>query len=241
MNLKPEHRIFVALDTTDLNRGLELARGLKGFVGGMKIGKEFFTALGPEGVRRIQEVQIPIFLDLKFHDIPHTVEGAVRAAVPLRPAILNVHAAGGRAMMEAACEASAAESRRLGVERPLVLAGTVLTSLDTEDLADIGVCGHSIDQVKRLAALAQDSGLDGVVCSAKEIEPLRDQCGPAFKLLTPGIRPAWSVAGDQKRVVTPAEAIVRGSDYLVIGRPITGADDPAAAAQRIGGELINAS
>ena len=120
MTLKPETRIFVALDTIDLDWGLALARGLKGLVGGMKIGKEFFTALGPEGVRKIQEVKMPIFLDLKFHDIPNTVAGAVHAAIPLRPAILNVHAAGGRAMMEAACEASAAESQRLGVEKPLV-------------------------------------------------------------------------------------------------------------------------
>ncbi|MDG2033201.1 MAG: orotidine-5'-phosphate decarboxylase [Rhodospirillales bacterium] len=240
MTLKPEHRIFVALDTADLDRGLVLARALKGLVGGIKIGKEFFTALGPEGVRKIQAVQMPIFLDLKLHDIPNTVAGAVRAAIPLRPAILNVHAAGGRTMMEAARDASAAESQRLGVEKPVVLAVTVLTSLDADDLADIGVDGHPVDQVKRLAALTQESGLDGVVCSANEIEPLRDQCGPTFKLLTPGIRPAWALAGDQKRMVTPADAVVRGSDYLVIGRPITGADDPAAAARRIGEELNNA-
>ena len=240
MTLKPENRIFVALDTIDLDRGLELARGLKGLVGGMKIGKEFFTALGPEGVRKIQEVQMPIFLDLKFHDIPNTVAGAVHAAIPLRPAILNVHAAGGRAMMEAARDASAAESHRLGVQKPLVLAVTVLTSMDADDLADIGVGGRSVDQVKRLAALTQESGLDGVVCSANEIGPLRDQCGPTFKLLTPGIRPSWAVAGDQKRVMTPADAVMRGSDYLVIGRPITKADDPAEAARRIGMELANA-
>lgn len=240
MTLNPEQRIFVALDTTDLDRGLELARTLKGLVGGMKIGKEFFTSLGPEGVRRIQEAQMPIFLDLKFHDIPNTVAGAVRAAIPLRPAILNVHGAGGRAMMEAARDVSAAESLRLGVQKPLVLAVTVLTSLDANDLADIGVGGHSVDQVKRLAALTQESGLDGVVCSANEIEPLRDQCGPSFKLLTPGIRPGWADAGDQKRVVTPADAVMRGSDYLVIGRPITEADNPAEAARRIGMELVNA-
>ena len=237
MTLKPEHRIFVALDTADLDLGLELARALKGLVGGMKIGKEFFTALGPEGVRKIQAAQMPIFMDLKFHDIPNTVAGAVRAAISLRPAVLNVHAAGGRTMMEAARDASAAESQRLGVKKPLVLAVTVLTSLDAHDLADIGVDGHPVDQVKRLAALTQESGLDGVVCSANEIGPLRDQCGPTFKLLTPGIRPAWAVSGDQKRVVTPADAVVRGSDYLVIGRPITGADDPAMAARRICEEL----
>ncbi len=240
MTLKSENRIFVALDTNNLDWALELARGLKGLVGGMKIGKEFFTSLGPEGVRRIREAQMPIFLDLKFHDIPNTVAGAVHAAIPLRPTILNVHAAGGRAMMEAARDSSAAESHRLGVQKPLILAVTVLTSLDAGDLADIGVGGRSVDQVKRLAALTQESGLDGVVCSANEIEPLRHQCGPTFKLLTPGIRPAWAAPGDQKRVVTPADAVMRGSDYLVIGRPITKADDPAEAARRIGMELINA-
>ena len=183
---------------------------------------------------------MPIFLDLKFHDIPNTVAGAVRAAIPLQPAILNVHAAGGRAMMAAARDASAAESQRLGVEKPLVFGVTVLTSLDSVDLADIGVCGHPVDQVKRMAALTQESGLDGVVCSANEVQPLRVQCGPAFKILTPGIRPSWAVAGDQKRVVTPVDAVALGSDYLVIGRPITGADDPAAAARRIGEELTDA-
>ena len=143
-------------------------------------------------------------------------------------------------MMEAARDASAAGSHRLGVQKPLVLAVTVLTSMDADDLADIGIGGRSVDQVKRLAALAQESGLDGVVCSANEIGPLRDQCGTTFKLLTPGIRPTWAVAEDQKRVVTPVDAVTRGSDYLVIGRPITRADDPAEAARRIGRELTRA-
>jgi len=240
MTLNPQERIFVALDTTDLARGLELARSLKGLVGGMKIGKEFYTALGPEGARQILAEGMPVFLDLKFHDIPNTVAGAVRAAMPLQPTILNVHAAGGRAMMEAARDAADDESARQEVERPLVLAVTVLTSLDTGDLADIGVGGEPVDQVKRLASLAQQSGMDGVVCSAAEIEPLRAACGPGFKLLTPGIRPTWAAAGDQKRVVTPSDAINRGSDYLVIGRPITGADDPAEAARKIGDELADA-
>ena len=240
MTLNPQERIFVALDTTDLRRGLELARDLKGLVGGMKIGKEFYTALGPEGARQILAEGVPVFLDLKFHDIPNTVAGAVRAAMPLKPAILNVHAAGGRAMMKAARDAAAEESARLEIERPLVLAVTVLTSLDADDLSDIGVGGVPVDQVKRLASLAQQSGMDGVVCSAAEIEPLRAECGPDFKLLTPGIRPSWAAAGDQKRVVTPADAVKQGSDYLVIGRPITGADNPAEAARKIGDELADA-
>ncbi len=239
MTISPEQRIFVALDTTDLARGLELARSLKGLVGGMKIGKEFYTALGPVGARQILAEGMPVFLDLKFHDIPNTVAGAVRAAMPMAPTILDIHAAGGRAMMDAARDAAAEEAESLGVDRPLVLAVTVLTSLDASDLADIGVGGEPVDQVKRLASLAQESGMDGVVCSAAEIEPLRAECGPDFKLLTPGIRPTWAVAGDQKRVVTPADAVARGSDYLVIGRPITGADDPAEAARKIGDELVD--
>jgi len=239
MTISPEQRIYVALDTTDLRRGLELARSLKGLVGGMKIGKEFYTALGPEGARQILAEGMPVFLDLKFHDIPNTVAGAVRAAMPMAPTILDIHAAGGRAMMEAARDAAAEEAERLGVHRPLVLAVTVLTSLDGDDLKDIGVGGESVDQVKRLASLAQESGMDGVVCSAAEIEPLRAECEPDFKLLTPGIRPTWAAAGDQKRVVTPADAVACGSDYLVIGRPITGADDPAEAARKIGDELVD--
>ena len=239
MTISPEQRIYVALDTTDLRRGLELARSLKGLGGGMKIGKEFYTALGPEGARQILAEGMPVFLDLKFHDIPNTVAGAVRAAMPMAPTILDIHAAGGRAMLEAARDAAAEEAERLGVHRPLVLAVTVLTSLDGDDLKDIGVGGESVDQVKRLASLAQESGMDGVVCSAAEIEPLRAECEPDFKLLTPGIRPTWAAAGDQKRVVTPADAVACGSDYLVIGRPITGADDPAEAARKIGDELVD--
>lgn len=237
----PHNKIFVPLDTRDLKQALGWARGLRGLVGGMKIGKEFFTALGPQGAQTIVDEGIPLFLDLKFHDIPNTVAGAVRAALPLKPFILNVHAAGGRMMMEAARDAAGDEAANLGLTRPLVLAVTVLTSLDDGDLDDIGVAGSSLDQVQRLAGLAQSSGLDGVVCSAAEIEALRRQCGPEFKLLTPGIRPAWAAAGDQKRVVTPADAVRRGSDFLVIGRPITGADDPAAAARRIADELNDAA
>ena len=240
MTLRPEKRIFVALDTASLERGLELARALKGLIGGMKIGKEFYTSLGPAGAREIAAESMPVFLDLKFHDIPNTVAGAVRATIPLQPAIINVHTAGGRTMMEAAKRASVEESRRLGFNEPLVLGVTVLTSLDDTDLMDIGISGRSLDQVQRLAALAQESGLDGVVCSAAEIEHLRAQCGPVFKLLTPGIRPVWAGNDDQKRVLTPSDAITRGSDYLVIGRPITANSDPADAARRIGEELANA-
>lgn len=220
--------IYCALDTTDLERAQGLAQSLQGRVGGLKIGKAFFTAHGPEGVRRVIPDRTPLFLDLKFHDIPNTVAGAVRAALPLGPRMLNVHAAGGTAMMTAAREAAGDAATR-----PWVLGVTVLTSLDAADLAAIGVDAAPGDQVLRLAALAQRAGLDGVVCSPREIAALRAECGPDFKLVVPGIRPEGSAAGDQKRTMTPAEALSRGADVLVIGRPISAAADPAAAAQTI--------
>jgi orotidine-5'-phosphate decarboxylase len=226
--------IFCALDTTDVDRAASLGSALKDAVGGLKVGKEFFTAHGPGGVRKVIPKGTPLFLDLKFHDIPNTVAGAVRAASALTPAMLNVHAAGGRAMMEAARDA-AAES----TARPWVLAVTVLTSLDAGDLADIGGNGAPGEQVLRLATLAQTAGLDGVVCSAQEISTLRAECGPDFRLVVPGIRPQGSAPGDQKRTMTPVEAVQRGADVLVIGRPITAAPDPKAAAQAIAAELTD--
>ena len=231
--MKPSDRIFVALDTADLDKALTLAENLDGLVGGVKLGKEFFTALGPEGVREVAAVGLPVFLDLKFHDIPATVAGAVRAAVALEPFMLNVHAAGGEAMMRAAAEAAA----EAGEERPLVLAVTVLTSLWSGDLAATGIESSAAAQVLRLARLAESCGLDGVVCSAREATDLRQEFGADFKLVVPGIRPDWAQTDDQKRTQTPAEAVASGADYLVIGRPITGAADPADAARRIADEL----
>ena len=235
--MNPINRIFVPLDTPDLERGIALVRQLSGLVGGVKIGKEFFTALGPQGVIRIAEFGMPLFLDLKFHDIPNTVAGAIRSGVHLRPVIVDVHAQGGRAMMASAAEAARDEAAKLNIARPLVLGVTVLTSLDASDLNDMGVAGSTEVQVVRLARLAHASGLDGVVCSGEEIVPLRAALGSDFKLLVPGIRPAWSVAGDQKRILTPSEAVRRGADFLVIGRAITDAPDPRAAAQRIADEI----
>ena len=231
--MKPSDRIFAALDTPDLDKALELAGLLKGLVGGVKLGKEFFTALGPEGVREVAAVGLPVFLDLKFHDIPATVAGAVRAAVALQPVMLNVHAAGGESMMRAAAEAAA----EAGEKRPLVLAVTVLTSLWSGDLAATGIESSAAAQVLRLARLAESCGLDGVVCSAREATDLRREFGQDFKLVVPGIRPDWAQTDDQKRTQTPAEAVASGADYLVIGRPITGAADPADAARRIAEEL----
>jgi len=239
----PSHaheRVLVALDTPDLAQAARLTRALRGAVGGIKVGKEMFTAQGPDGVRAVSGGE-RLFLDLKFHDIPNTVAGAVRAAVHLRPFLLTVHAAGGRAMMQAAAEAAREAAEDAETQRPRLLAITVLTSLDETDLEALGQRGPVREQVKRLAALARDSGLDGAVCSPHEIEALRTLCGPDFTLVVPGIRPAWAAAGDQKRVMAPAEAVAAGANYLVIGRPITGQADPLAAAQKITEELSEVS
>lgn len=232
----PSDRILVALDTADLARATHLAAALSGVVGGVKIGKEFFTAHGPAGVRAVAGAG-RLFLDLKFHDIPNTVAGAVRAAVPLRPHFLTVHAAGGPAMLRAAVAAARESAEEAGVPSPRILAITVLTSLDDDDLTAVGQRGPAAEQVRRLADLARACGVDGVVCSAPEIAALRRHCGPDFLLVVPGIRPDGAAADDQKRVLTPAEAVAAGADCLVIGRPITGAPDLVAAARRIAAEL----
>lgn len=241
MQLEPSKRIIVALDTTDLSRAKDLSRTLRGYVGGVKIGKELFTSHGPNGVRAILELGLPIFLDLKFHDIPNTVSGAMRSALELTPKIVNVHASGGKAMMKAAQEVVTETAQRLGIEKPLLLGVTVLTSLDINDLASIGINSSLSEQVMRLADLSQESGLDGVVCSATDVEKIRNNCGQEFVLLTPGIRPKWSMANDQKQVVSPSNAVAKGSDYLVIGRPITEADSPTEAVRLIIDELKDES
>lgn len=230
----PTNPVFAALDTPDLDQALAWADTLRGNVGGVKTGLEFFSANGADGVRRIVDLGLPLFLDLKFHDIPNTVAGAVRAVADLGAAIVNVHAGGGPAMLAAAREAAETAG---GADRPLVIAVTVLTSMDDGDLAAVGQATPAADQVVRLARLAQDQGLDGVVCSPAEITAIRAACGPDFRLIVPGIRPDWAASGDQKRITTPRQARDDGADVLVIGRPITGADDPAAAAARIAGEL----
>ena len=224
--------VYCALDTVDLAKAQTLAAQVRGQVGGLKIGKEFFTAHGPQGVRAVVGDQ-PFFLDLKFHDIPNTVAGAIRAASALRPRYVNVHCGGGSNMMKVAAETA----RAVGDSRPLVLGVTVLTSLDAADLRDIGFREDPAALVLKFAKMAQASGLDGVVCSSHEIARLREACGPDFHLVVPGIRPAGSELADQKRVMTPREALDLGANVLVIGRPITAAPDPAAAAQSIAAEL----
>jgi orotidine-5'-phosphate decarboxylase len=226
-------RIYCAIDTTDLGAAVALAELLSGEVGGVKLGNEFFTAHGPQGVAKIAATGHKIFLDLKFNDIPNTVAGAVRAAAGLGVHIMTIHASGGPAMMRAAAEAARVED---GV-RPLILAVTVLTSLDEDDLAAVGQTGPVADQVAHLAGLAKAAGIDGVVCSPLEIAALKSSLGDEFLLVVPGVRPTWAAPDDQKRVMTPGDAVAAGADFLVIGRPITRAGDPVSAARRIADEL----
>lgn len=230
--------IYVAIDTPDLSRATHLAARLADTVGGFKLGLEFFTANGPKGVREVAKAAgLPVFLDLKFHDIPNTVAGAIRAACACRPAILNVHAAGGRDMMRAAVDASFEGAEKYVVPRPMVIAVSVLTSMDENDLRETGVTRPLSEQVAELALMAKECGLDGMVCSPHEAASLREVCGPRFKLVVPGVRPTWAVSDDQKRIMTPTQTLEAGADILVIGRPITAADHPAEAARRILQEL----
>jgi orotidine-5'-phosphate decarboxylase len=216
--------VYVAIDTPDLDRAKALASKVRRHVGGIKLGLEFFCAHGPRGVKEMGEIGLPIFLDLKLHDIPNTVAKAVAALRPLEPAILTVHAAGGRAMMEDAKASAPAGTK--------VVAVTVLTSLDGEDLHSIGVPADPHAQVERLAALAREAGLDGIVCSGSEVAAARKAWPHGF-FVVPGVRPAGGAAGDQKRVITPRAALDAGASILVIGRPITDAADPDQAARDI--------
>jgi orotidine-5'-phosphate decarboxylase len=234
-NARPS--IFCALDTPSRDKALALARPLIEAVDGFKLGLEFFVAEGPAGVQALGALGKPIFLDLKLHDIPNTVAGAVRSAAALAPAYLTLHAGGGVAMMRAAADVAGEESEKRGIARPKLLAVTVLTSLDAGDLVAQAIQAAPEEQVVRLAALARSAGIDGAVCSPKEIAPIKHALGPGIELVVPGIRPAWAATGDQKRVMTPAEAAKAGADVLVIGRPITGAADPAEAARRIRAEM----
>lgn len=237
MTDNPADRIFCALDTTSVGEAVALAETLKGTIGGVKLGLEFFCAAGPTGFEAVAKTGMPIFLDLKFHDIPNTVAGAIRSVMPLAPKILTIHTQGGPEQLRRAADMATEAAITCNVTKPWVVGVTILTSLDDADLSAIGVNDPVTDQVARLAALANDSGLDGMVCSPKEITLARAATHPDFKLIVPGIRPAGSAVGDQKRVMTPLDAVSAGADVLVIGRPITTADDPAEAARAIAASL----
>lgn len=228
-------KIIVALDFPDAASALALVSRLDPALCRLKVGKELFTAAGPDLVRTLAGRGFEVFLDLKFHDIPNTVAAACRAAASLGVWMLNVHASGGRRMMEAARDALADLAHP-----PLLIAVTVLTSMSGEDLAETGVAGGPAEQVLRLARLAQSCQLDGVVCSAQEAAMLHTRLGADFRLVTPGIRPAGADTADQRRVMTPVEALKAGATDLVIGRPITGAIDPLAALQQIRSDIQNA-
>lgn len=233
MSQKP--LVYCAVDTTDMDRALALAAAMQRAEAGIKLGLEFYNEHGPQGVARIKDAydDLSIFLDLKFHDIPNTVAGALRAIASLEPDFVNVHASGGLTMMKQAKEALKEAAEREGRNCPSLLAVTILTSLDDADLKEIGYNGNAEKMVLSLAALTQKAGLDGIVCSPKEITKLRAQCGDDFALMVPGIRPKGAATGDQKRVMTPQDAVSAGASHLVIGRPITQADDPVQAAIKI--------
>jgi len=239
-------KIAVALDLDSADAAVAMAARLAGHVGWMKVGLQLFTAAGGPLVRRLTAEGHRLFLDLKLHDIPNTVAAAAVETVGLGAAMINVHASGGLRMMAAAAEALDREARRRRVERPKLIAVTALTSLDEDDLAEIGLLGPADELVVRMAVLALRAGCDGVVCSPREVRAVRERCGEDFVIVTPGIRPAVAprpgssdagtsprTADDQRRVATPAEALAAGADLIVIGRPITGAEDPAAAADSI--------
>ncbi|HTQ00929.1 MAG TPA: orotidine-5'-phosphate decarboxylase [Casimicrobiaceae bacterium] len=235
----PLPRVFVALDFPNAADALALAHRLDPRDCGLKIGKELFVSAGPEPVREMVARGFAVFLDLKFHDIPNTVAGACAAAARLGVAMMNVHASGGRAMLRAARDAL---DRTAGAgRRPLLIGVTVLTSLSDDDVHEIGFGESAAALARRLAVFAQSCGLDGVVCSAREAPELRAACGPAFKLVTPGIRPAAAATNDQVRIVTPEAALRNGADHLVVGRPVTHAADPVAALAAINASLAKAA
>ena len=226
--------IFCAIDTPDAAKALDLAGKLKGRVGGLKLGLEYVMANGPQGIRPFKQMGVPIFVDVKLHDIPNTVAGAIKSLLPLEPDFITIHTSGGAAMMKAAAEAAATATGK----RPRLLGVTVLTSLDGNDLKQVGQDTNTAAQVERLALLAKESGIDGIVCSSAEVANLRKVLGKDMVLMVPGIRPAWSATNDQKRIMTPRDAMDVGATYLVIGRPITGADDPGEAADRVNQEIF---
>ncbi|MGB2578689.1 orotidine-5'-phosphate decarboxylase [Elusimicrobium simillimum] len=233
--MKPSDRIIVALDVETEARALALVKKLKGKVGVFKVGKELFTACGPSIIKKIHKLGGKVFLDLKFHDIPNTVAKAVAQATKLGVYMMTIHTSGGTEMMQAAATAAKENSKK--GKTPIVLGVTILTSLDDKELKKLGFKDGAEKMVVKLAKMAKEAGLGGIVSSPKEVKKLRKALGPGVALVTPGIRPLWSVAGDQKRIMTPKGAIKAGADYMVIGRPITGHKNPVEAAELIAKEI----
>ena len=229
-----QNQLIVALDVGNLTAANQLVTTLSDEVTWFKIGKELFTAVGPTSVKLLLEAKKNIFLDLKFHDIPNTVAGAVGSATKIGANLINMHASGGLEMMRAAAEVAEKQASELGIPKPTLLGVTLLTSIDEMTFQrDFGTRRKLKDQVAYLAELSQRAGLDGVVASPLEIGLIRKVCGDDFVIVTPGVRPAWAASNDQQRVMTPAEAIDAGADYIVVGRPITAADNPRKAARTI--------
>lgn len=227
-------RLIIALDVSDAGKAVELVEQLTPYTGMFKVGMELFYSQGAEIIREIKKRNGKIFLDLKMHDIPNTVARAARVLARLGVDMINVHAAGGREMMQAAAEAVRQESAALGVKPPLIIAVTVLTSISQEVFnQQMGMPGEIMDRVTYWARLAEEAGMDGVVASPREATAIRQTCGSEFIIVTPGVRPEGSEKGDQKRVTTPGQAILAGATYLVVGRPITGAADPVRGAREV--------
>lgn len=237
--MQSRERIILALDVDGEREALALVEKLAGYVGAFKVGMQLFKSCGPGIVTRIQDLGGRVFVDLKLHDIPNTVAAAGKVLTRLGCYMFNVHAAGGREMMRAVAEASAREAEQEGNEPPLILAVTVLTSIGQSELEeDMLIAGMKVqDVVVKWAKMSRDCGIGGVVCSPREIEAIRQACGPDFKIVTPGIRPDWSASNDQKRITTPRQALDLGADFMVIGRPITQSSDPVEAARKIIAEL----
>ena len=229
-------KIIVALDTIDISQALALTRLIPD-VGAFKLGLEYFCANGPEGIIKISETGIKIFLDLKFHDIPNTVAGAIKASLNMEPYMMTVHLSGGYNMLHRTMEEVKEYCAKNSLKIPLILGVSVLTSIDDNDFTSLGLIGKVEDQVIRLAKLAKDADLDGMVCSAKELKRVKKKMGKNLILVTPGIRPAGGIMNDQKRITTPSQAISDGADFLVIGRPITEAIDPVRALNNISLEI----
>ena len=210
-----------------------ISKRLKNSLGAIKIGKEFFTAHGPKGVKEIRKAGMPIFLDLKFHDIPNTVASAISNAVSLKPTMITIHATGGAKMIKAAVKANQVAAKKYNIKRPDILAVTILTSLDNNDMLSIGLGGGIKTLTLKLAKLAKKNGADGIICSPQELKILRSKLGKNFKIVVPGIRPKWTKRNDQKRTMTPKQALSLGADYIVIGRPITKAVNPSLTVKKI--------